>query len=199
MHLTDGNKAQLKHKRLLGKVTTKPALRVAIAKDVLKWLTDKRQFRLKPTFGTYLSGGLIRKQARPMEVNTPLAPLLEEMGECKVCALGAAFLATVDLLNDVSVYLKEYGDFEYSSGEMRTQLRKAFSEKDLSCIESAFESSDYNLSDFVGLRTQNAVYKYGEMIKDPKKRLKRIMQNIVDNNGTFSPCKEVWPDATVPR
>lgn len=141
----------------------KRAKRVAIAKDVLKWLRTRR---LKAQSGTYLEG---------------------EQGEkCTACALGAVFVCTAALASTVK-FDDTYGNHPGTNSQhMRQQLAPYFSDEQLRLIEVAFEKDPSHANDD-SAKASVAAAKYNRRIRGDKKGMKRIMQNIIKNEGTFKP------------
>lgn len=166
--------------------------RVAIAHDVLDWMAIKR---IVPEPGTYLRlrndvGDIVRTEGKAT-VNGYT---------CTVCALGAVYAAATDL----GVCPLDTADLRSESWPTaaRTLLADYFPREQLLAIESAFECADFSEreeetpicragADF-GRRVVEAnpasparapkVY-----ADNPSRLMRAIMQNIIDNEGTFIP------------
>jgi hypothetical protein len=136
--------------------------RVAIAKDVLAQLTARR---FKAQSGMYI--------------------VATGKKTCKVCALGALFVAGVEpdvkkaeQVAEESVYL------------IRKSLRSLFTTPVLEDVEAWFEGSDpMDWEERYGMWLPRDTRRSDFYRKHPNdtKRMRLIMQNIVDNKGTFKP------------
>lgn len=155
-----------------------------------------------------------RKDPKAGEVE--VCDIINKSASCTACALGSVFVSAVgikDALKLKDVMKKHYGD-DYegnsdeivSSASMHKYLGSIFSERQLHMIENAFEgwpvnvlknpgsdSSDWNNRNYALENSCNA-FNGGDpsdmlsgAIKSPRKRLERIMYNIIENNGTFVP------------
>lgn len=135
--------------------------RVAIAKDALAW---EEAGALIPTEGVYLNPCNNPDPDRYLE--SEQARNLN-LGKCQVCALGGLLVARAVRFDKVTYY-----DILYKPPY--DLLTEYFTLDQLRNIECAFE-------DFNDLRT------WKEDIPDATERFKAIMQNIIDNKGTFVP------------
>ncbi len=144
--------------------------RVRIAKDVLQWLASKK---LTAMSGEYIkvldSDGLEKYPAK--KVNG---------FNCEACALGAIFACAVERKPRLAG-----GNLIRFGGAIHSQLRSVFDREQLLLIENAFEQCDihYDTQDNEANRRAITFSKS----TDDKKRMKCIMQNIIDNKGTFIP------------
>lgn len=150
----------------------KEEARVLIAKDVLKQLDAKK---LVATEGTYLEFENVKFSDSDF-----LHEVLAET-KCEVCALGSLYYSRVQLANETKcgvTYTWHYDDkTRYGvsrSGTIEEDLLQYFDGEDLNAIETYFE----------GWREASG---FSEKNSDPETRMRKIMQNIVDNNGTFKP------------
>lgn len=178
---------------------TGPEKAVAVAKDVLAWIS---RGKITPTPGTYLSvrhGGA--EVVSPSKVNG---------FSCKACALGAVLACTVEASAALSLHDQRLADFGIQQGAHKLlEDAGAFDRNTLIAIESAFEVADFGSASTDPQRIADAV-DFGESVtkaywgahrnpplargsswKDDKggatRRLRAIMQNIIDNEGTFAP------------
>lgn len=161
--------------------------RVAIAKDVIKLVNTNK---IKPKSGTYLK---IPKRLREDE---KLDKAIKEV-TCTGCALGACFIGLVDQGDKlrVSDILGEFTDLNgirfgsVDDNDFRQHLRKVFSPKQLSLIESAFEKQHFEddkcLEDIEEQQAQ--AIKFGVKFPSVNSRMIGIMRNIIENKGTFRP------------
>ena len=162
--------------------------RVAIARDVIASL-NKHRYNARQ--GTYVD----EETFNDYPLNTSVQKILEVNNppECTVCALGGCFLSLIKFNNNVTV--EEILDMDFTSaGVMRKQLGEFFSEEQLGLIETAFENDiDYaRRVDADDLQAHKAA-DFFEIVHDvdgyydETKLMIAIMQNIIDNNGTFVP------------
>lgn len=179
--------------------------RVAIAKDIIKQVEANK---IKATSGTYIH--LINLKSKVSKEDQALDKLFKEKG-CKACALGSCFIALVDMgdklkLSDITKvgegarYDEDQSSYYYSElnddDNWRPELRKIFSPKQLTLIESAFE--DYKFID----DEDKALYSYesehyppdlkaaitfGKKYRSAKRRLIAICENTIKNKGVFKP------------
>jgi hypothetical protein len=168
--------------------------RVAIAQDVLKWLGEGK---LTPAPGRYLS----------------LAPEVTDVingFSCSACALGALFACAVEHgLAGGTVVAGPYCDLwdgtkipcAFDGSRIRSRLEDAgFSREQLGLIECAFEGesgvpgearADAGYYDGNKNAVIQAYMFHRRYFKDPRTGpsavMRAIMQNIIDNGGTFIP------------
>ena len=164
--------------------------RVIIALDALKQLDMKK---VVATNGTYL----FTQNYIPNE-DKEFAEFIESEKTCQACALGTLFVSMAEKFDNVSciaVYdrykIFSSGDFQIFSltlGFIEEYLYKFFDRKQMAMIEAAFEGTwyvkgvqkdaDLHRASLFNTRcgTHNAEF-----------TLRRILWNIIDNNGTFIP------------
>lgn len=162
------------------KKNCRPLSRVTIAQDVLKMLDAKK---LEASSGNYFySTGL-----NHVAGNLGLKEALQKPEvTCRVCALGALFVAKIDRRNTLSVSR----GYRMPPDEMRGWLGDIFSEVELLLIEDAFEG----FGQTAGLVTPDvlaAARKFRSRIGDDEQRMRAIMKNIIKHK-TFRPELEVW-------
>jgi len=156
---------------------TKAEMRIAIAKDVLKLLNTKR---VSATPGTYLYQDSEGVTTKDVLKDTQFSKRLKK---CEVCALGAMFVAEVDINDKLGCkFMVEENEVRVDSKSIQLgreimvkRLSPFFSKAALNNIENVFEGNDY---------FWNTTY------PDHKKRLQAIMNNIIRNDGTFLRNKE---------
>jgi hypothetical protein len=145
--------------------------RVAIAQDALAWEE---------------AGALRVATQQYVKTHTYEFPLHERtkqardvvLGECQVCALGGLLLAKAVRFDAVIVD-------DVRVGKM-TSLLDHFSREQLGQIEAAFEGRSYpdvNKTDSFQVENQSWIQEY----PNSTERFRAIMQNIIDNHGTFVP------------
>ena len=152
--------------------------RVAIAQDVLAWLSIGR---LRATISNYLSDGAD-------DYST-------ESTRCDACALGAVFAVTATRSTRVARALDEAWS-ELDPDEMQDTLAPYFDLEQLRLIETAFEADvayaglpDDELcqaSQEAWWARADAAAKFCEHL-GPKGRMRAIMKNVIQHNGTFDP------------
>lgn len=151
--------------------------RVLIARDVL----DQIQVgRLKPTRGTYFYAYNLGAQGLRPRAGQPLHTALADLAPtCKVCALGAVFVARVDTLNQLTVPPWDPTE-DYN---MRQILSDIFTMEELTAIEHDFEGWD----DFDGVslyRDDDLDPETGRITqKATERRLRYIMRRIIRVHG----------------
>jgi hypothetical protein len=137
--------------------------RVWIAKDVITQITSKKLIAEARIFiGFYFDSDI------------------NEEKPCSVCALGALVVSCLPT-SQHKYSLKGISQFR---GDIHKVLHPYFSSDQLDLIESAFEQRiQSNRIDFPYTELKKASSAYPD--KSAKERMLAIMQNIVDNNGTF--------------
>lgn len=147
--------------------------RVAIAKDALAWI---KAGALIPETGVYLQPEITpSREDADTFYNKQLRDIV--LGNCKVCAKGAIFLAKAVRYNNVLVCQWMKAD----ECDDNAPLREHFSWEQLDDIEAAFEGWSDQKSN-----PKSYISKY----PNDKDRLIAILNNIIKNKGTFiDPCK----------
>ncbi len=180
-------KITTEQKNLEFKKLSKPEQRIAIAQDVLDQIKAKRYIATSGRWisfeeekGTYLS------QFSPTD---SIQGLFEkkELTTCQCCGLGALFMSCINLNNNTTVenYNYESDDLATAISEetLSNGLNEIFSYEQLRLIESYFEGADGAFLD----DKRNAINFYYENCEE--ERLKLVMENIIENEGTFVPSK----------
>lgn len=150
--------------------------RVTLAKDVISQL---KKNKLNACSGTYLM--IINLDN--VEDNEQLNKVLKKQGTCEVCAKGALFISHIMRNNHFTV-----GDYyscrKNDNEKIKERLDSLFSLSQLELIEKAFEgeSHDNELKDSTLIDLANEFHYYYE---DDEERLIAIMNNIIENKGTF--------------
>jgi hypothetical protein len=163
--------------------------RVAIAIDTIQqlWLGVFRA-----TSGTYLE----LTSPETFKVNQELQEVLTAEGIiCEVCARGAIFASAVRKSNAAMVCSYDAGNTTLEMGPSipifsRKELA-FFSRDQLELMEGAFEmwEKEGTLDDDLA----RAATRFGRYFFDEDERLMAIMQNVIDNNGTFCPQQVTKP------
>jgi hypothetical protein len=168
--------------------------RVIIAQDTIFQLWSGKY---EAASGTYFD--LFPEGDEKFVPGTELQTLINTPGlTCEVCARGAIFASAVRLTNELKIGLNdtESVDMGALNPAFRAKESKFFPWKQLLLMEFAFEvdpgSSDedlqceYDCRDEEDHATEYAL-KFGRRYKNDAKRLMAIMQNVIDNDGTFKP------------
>ena len=168
------------------KKATKAQKRVMIAQDVLAQIKTKRYVAES---GCWVQPNINAACEKNLKDEDSVQELFakKKIKSCNVCALGGLFMSCINLNNNTTVedLKKEFyiGDFVYDDTKISNGLNRIFTQKQLILIETYFEGGE-------------GYFKGGnEKILDffpnydDDERLEMIMQNIIDNNGTFKPNK----------
>jgi hypothetical protein len=161
---------------------------LAVAKDVLSHLNEYQLITGRYVVGTIDSTKIVAE--------TDLRSLVDTVQkECCVCALGACFLSKARLFDKVPAneILRPYDWSTVASIDVRRpliekHLSDVFSPTQLNMIESAFEMrvryhDMISEDEHARLRVASA---FGQrFVGDKKARVIAVMQNIIDNGGTF--------------
>jgi hypothetical protein len=169
------------------KKANKAQKRVMIAQDVLAQLKAKRYVAE--------SGCWVRIHYSPAtvaETDSVQELFVEKKIEsCNVCALGGLFMSCTNfnnntLLKDLDSVSEYLGSLVDEGKKLSNKLNSIFTTNQLKLIESYFEANDGFFRDYYeGDRIEAFYNKY----PSEKKRLQLIMENIVENDGTFVPEK----------
>lgn len=183
------------------KKLTEGQLRIAVAQDVLSTLSKRRRYTVSG--GQYVEGSYMTLEDNlPDDGGKSVARELQKQKDCEVCGLGACFLSLVALDNkfDLAANIKNYPGWDegtptqsyisLGSSTIRERLGACFSKSQLDMIECAFEQSTcFHTRDNTGASEDEAkkAAKFGDKYQNDTRRLKAIMQNIIDNEGVFTP------------
>ena len=159
--------------------------RVLIAKDALALLKKEA---LMACAGGYL---VIRGKSFPFSVDDEdedkqVADIVSEAPVCEVCAIGAAFVASVRRFDRLKIrdFYADPDRYDYTR-----YLGQFFSQAQLDLMEIAFEGTHIgvaNVPEREFLRAQSFYLHYATPERAPE-RLEAIFRNIVKNDGTFKP------------
>lgn len=142
---------------------------VEIAKDVIALLNAKKLVATKGTYGDF---NYRTRLELTSSYDGSFQPIIQSPNfQCEACALGGLFIAYVDKFNSVNL-----DNGNRPGSERMVEILAPFFGNDehvLYQIESYFEGW--------GTRGTNFYYKN----PDADTRLRKICQNIIDNNGTF--------------
>lgn len=160
----------------------KDQARVLIAQDVLKQI---KAGKIAAVAGSYL----ILYNASGKE---QFHEVLESASDCEVCALGSLMYSRVLLADKMNCSgFRKHLFIDRSDLDDMKELLKYFETEELAKIELFFEG--YSTGNYAGIHIQSAENRkqaYDFLIKFPEQnRLQKIMQNIIDNGGTFVPEK----------
>jgi hypothetical protein len=168
------------------KKATKAQKRVMIAQDVLAQLKAKRYFAES---GCWVQPNIKAACEKNLKDEDSVQELFakKKIKSCNVCALGGLFMSCINLNNNTTVQdLKDetyIGDLVADDDKLSNGLNRIFTQKQLILIETYFEGSE---GYFKGDDEETVTFFENY---DDDERLEMIMQNIIDNNGTFKPNK----------
>ena len=160
---------------------------LVIAKDVIKWMDSKKMLVANAGY-LYSSSDLF--SFKDVGENADLRNKLQGK-ECRVCALGAVFLTTVDRFNkvgcgDLSVEPNPYlPEKDYTINHLRRDsltkyLKRYFTPLQMGMIESAFECSEfYEGLSTTALKAVKKAMNYGI-------NLQNNGVNSIDAGGTYN-------------
>lgn len=148
------------------KLMTREQRKVAIAKDVIKQI-NAGVFDIRSRFGY-----IMNKRGKGMHCMVSKDNALGIAKQCGMCARGALMISRIAKFNEVKIH----AGFSVYREDTIAALEDAFTENELSSIESAFEGSHY----FFHSQFHNDH-------KSDANRLIAICQNIVDHKGFFRP------------
>ena len=153
---------------------TKPQKRVAIAKDALAAIKAKIYTAEE---GTYcLIAGIDDPFGSEFDKSSQLR---DSLAQCQCCAIGALFLSKARVADEETV-----GRYRRGVDYWR-RLSPYFDRQQLDLIEAAFELHDVH--DTLKEDARERAYRFGNRYTVAKNRLVAILNNIVENNGTFVP------------
>ena len=163
--------------------------RVAIAKDVLKHLDAK------------LMKACSKQRFAVFEKNIPIGEKSAqkvwqngELGTCEVCALGGLFLSTVNLGNRTTTgqlldEIYNIGLFIREKHKFSNRLTDFFSPEQLELIERFYENNRGSFIQLCNVSIRENASRFHENYITADERLRAIMENIIENKGTFVPSK----------
>jgi len=184
--------ASLEEKNKEFKKSTKPQQRVLVAQDVLAQIKAKRYLASPGTWAipTYSVPDKNLKE----EDSVQKLFAIKTIKTCNVCALGGLFMSCTNLNNNTTVTelgeACELGDsLEYGDQKLSNGLNRIFTKNQLILIENYFENADGYYAPEATVTMTDHINLFNEKYPNPQDRLKEIMKNIVENNGTFVPSK----------
>lgn len=148
--------------------------RVAIAEDALAW---EQAGALKVETQHYI---VVDDAATCLALSRDKQARDVVLGPCQVCVLGGLLLAKAVRFDAVTV--------DDVIGNRVRCLLDHFSAEQLNQIEAAFEGNSY--PSVTGIMSSSGViinHAWRELFSDDKVRFRRIMENIIRNEGTFVP------------
>ena len=173
------------------KKANKAQKRVMIAQDVLAQLKAKRYVAES---GCWVQANY--NSAVPLadiKYKDSVQDLFAEktIESCNVCALGGLFMSCTNfnnntLLEELDDVSEDLGNLIDEEEQLSNKLNKIFSTNQLKLIEMYFEA---NGGFFREDDEDNRIGVFYNKNSSDKKRLQLIMENIVENNGTFVPEK----------
>lgn len=173
---------------------SKTQQRIILAKDVILQVKAKVANAVE---GQYFDVDDYGDHDFAYEKNNEFREIVSDV-KCEVCAKGALFLSHIVRTNKFSILqsLQQQGH-----DSIINRLAEIFTKNQLDLIETAFEKEvieDKNrtlsypdsrdkFADVILTDIAKAAVKFGKKYRSENNRLIAIMQNIIDNNGTFKP------------
>lgn len=180
---------------------TKAEMRIEIAKDVLKAMETRR-------FIAEYEGYLTHDDTTERELayavhqahwDQDSDALLQPFSKreyvapdgCRVCAIGAVFVATVDRHDSLSL-AKVYGEQGLNSKKMLGYLEEWFEIEQMRLMEAAYEGGPQGTGEEWDVSLEEEEIEQAEAFYENNgpgggERMTAIMNNIIENNGTFCP------------
>lgn len=161
---------------------------VLVAQDVLKQLRRK-SVPLNVAKGYYMS--FPNGDGPSDQDDGDLQACVDDIQKrCGVCARGALVLSKARLFDEVPLYyLNNLQQWDTSQ-----LLEDVWDEKQLCLIESAFELGKFECYGLSEKLVYGAIV-FGAQFPDSKKRLKAIMENVIENDGVFTVAKGMADEA----
>jgi len=187
------NKLKLKNKKNIMKKTLLPAQkRVLIAKDTIKWL-DTKAIMTKTNSNYFKMSGKgikVKNTLRDMELGVMLK---NTTNSCQVCAIGGMFYSMVRRFDNITIDVGEHTHHNYLKRIYQSiifdELERYFSYEQLIMIESAFEMHEMHNPDDWDVDSHEKFIAASKFAisdkKSPAARLRKIMNNIIQNDGVF--------------
>jgi hypothetical protein len=182
---------------------TRAQQRVTLAKDIIKNVISGKFIAEQ---GSYVSFNYdnyvdnVRAQALIADARgsgtqdkLQMCQVFEAAEKCTVCGIGGAYVAAV--LRADKLTLDRAGSLG-NDVPMRKYLDQFFSREQQALIECAFEgdstfqyiSHDSNVTGAQTTRAKaRSASKFGQKFDEPDERLIAIMENVIENDGTFIP------------
>jgi len=184
--------ASVEEKNKEFKKSTKPQQRVLVAQDVLAQIKAKR-YVAEPGEWAY---PFYSEAMRALPASNESAQKLfanQSIKTCHVCALGGLFMSCTNLNNNTTFTELEdalcLGHSLDGGEKLSNGLNRIFTKKQLILIESYFENEEGFFRSEIATKMTDHINLFNNKYPNPQTRLKEIMNNIVENNGTFVPSK----------
>jgi hypothetical protein len=154
--------------------------RIAICKDALAWVEAGA---LIPSTGQY-----VRPEVWVSDEDFRSGKQLRDinLGKCSVCLRGALFLAKAVRFDNVWATNRFYAE-----PENRAALLEHFDNKQIELVEVYYEGTIYTSwhREVESWHEPVAEKFHSKYLGRPSERMTIILQNIIDNEGTFCPEK----------
>lgn len=155
--------------------------RVEVAKDVILQLRNGLYQATKSTYVNF-------KRSIAFDANRDMCTLADDEIRCECCVRGAMFLSKARKFNNLkmgdipTLPLHDKRIYTINASNFKTYERELFSPDQIMLMECAFERwVDYTVF-------PPHVNEYiNKLPNDPTERMITIMQNVIDNQGTFVP------------
>jgi hypothetical protein len=163
---------------------------MAVALDVIKQIRIRRYSLTRRAYCK-----LTAAKGKRLSVDSQLQGQWPQIKRCNVCGIGSTFMSTIRLDNSFKIDFMDttLRGASLNEDQIRKRLRRHFSAHQLDLIEVAFmcdvgfagsnQDSEHPLTRDCPLA--NEAERYGKQFPAQRDRLIAIMQNIVENRGTF--------------
>ena len=179
---------------------SKPQKRVAIAKDVIAQIKIGRYVA---NVGAYIDSINFKNDLEMGEMkNKDIQKNFGKIENCTVCAMGACLMSATKFANKLNFRDIGGSTDDLDNKKVKDLFSKLFSPEQLLMIETAFEGEGESWNDesrvaydlfnlnkgyFKGSDMLRASDSFGNGYEEDDEKLIAIMQNIIDNKGTFKP------------
>lgn len=170
---------------------SKPQKRVAIAKDVLQQIKQKKYIAEAERYVSRINFvDAFDSYGEDIKSN------FKKIKDCRVCAMGACLMSATKFANKLNFEDVGHSISDLKNEKVQTLFAEIFSPKQLLLIETAFEGN--NGGDKVGeeiFEIDSCQYanekikcdKFHDKYDNPQSRMIGIMENIIKNKGEFKP------------
>jgi hypothetical protein len=163
--------------------------RVLVAKDVLEQIRLEKYVARRDRYMRIFSR-LSYYELEFLDIKSNF----DKLDYCDVCAMGACLLSITRFKNELKFMEADSGYFGNPKSKAVEMLLSVFEGKQLTLIEAAFEyvyGDSTNVGKHAGFLLEDAekeaALKFRPSVYSDEEALIKIMQNIIDNNGTFIP------------
>lgn len=157
--------------------------RVIIARDVLSQIKINT---IRPRTGLYLHFTDYIEDDLKVKFPLPAHKVFSE-SDCYACAIGACFYSLIVVGDQLLTRDVVSRDGMIHPSDIRPHLYFLFTREQLALIESAFERRAQDHANWCNRKEVGKAVQFGEAYRNAPTRMRAIMKNIIQNNGTFVP------------